>query len=31
MAEGRITDGHGTLNAAGVETCLVFDRPAEPQ
>jgi uncharacterized protein (TIGR00369 family) len=31
MAEGRITDGHGTLYAAGVETCLVFDRPAEPQ
>jgi len=31
MAESRIVDGRGKLYAAGVETCLVFDRSADPQ
>ena len=28
---GRIVDGGGALYIAGVETCLVFDRPGASQ
>jgi hypothetical protein len=31
LAAGRIVDRRAELHAAGLETCLGFDRSAEPQ